>query len=148
MDFHPSLDRLMTEINANIEMNAEQAVQLIQMGKPKVTYPPNGGLKKAEAKALSEIDLEDAAAAMALKKIIADAIYSTVYRLMTDLDGLSDPEITDGEWSMVKLVYGNERKPMNEHPILNIALGEGYWKWVRVRKLKSPRLDNLTDLPA
>lgn len=143
MDTHPALDLLMTEVHANIEINAESAVQKIQMGQVKLSYPPNGGLSKKESKSVAEWDMEDQASAMALKKIIADAIYSTVYKLMTDIDGISSPDSADGYLETIKLFHGKEKKPMNEHPILNIALGEGYWKWVKVRTLKSPRLDNL-----
>ncbi len=142
MPYHHALDRLITDIHANIEKAAEKAVLKIQMGELGVGYPPNGGLSTKEKKAVGEIDLESEQAALGLKKIIADATYSVVYRMLLDIDGTSSPEYGDGEWWSIKWYYHNEKKPINEHGILTAALGDGYWNWVKVRDLDSPRMDS------
>ncbi len=71
-------------------------------------------------------------------------MFTTIYKLMIDMDALSEPEATKGTWEGVKLCYGDKMTILNEHPLLNSTLGDAYWKWVKVRKLKSPRLDNAT----
>lgn len=135
---------LMVQLNADIESAAQNTVRAILEGtlQRRMSYPPNHGLTEEEFKALDFLkgspQLESA-----LRKVIADAASVPVFRLLTYIDGVADPD-TDA-WEGIYLVD----RP-DEDSDIEVAdtsyhdqLYACYWDWRKIRPTKDWKLDTI-----
>ena len=104
-------------------------------------YPPNCGLSKDEATAVSNLtkvpNIESA-----LRKIIADAAAQPVFQALCLLDGVADLE--DNSWTGICIVDMENAKE-NEGVFLHDEFMDLYWKWREIRPEKDWCLDTLDE---
>jgi len=134
------LEALLVEAHRAIEEAATQAAEVIAgvRAVPDLAYPPNGGLTEAEA-SLVNAGMRGAEAVAALRKIVADAAAAPLFRLLTLIDGVADPEDWKGNWLPLDLRDAPEE---TDQPMLHDALFESYWAWVERRGDRGWRLDS------
>lgn len=68
-----------------------------------INYPPNGGLTEAEKATLRKL-ANDETLRIALYKILAGNAGEVVFNLLNLIDGTSDPEVGNDQWTGVMLV--------------------------------------------
>jgi hypothetical protein len=133
-------EALLVEVHRAIEEAATQAAEVIAgIGAVQdLDYPPNGGLTETEASSL-RAGARGVEAVAALRKIVADAAATPLFKLFALIDGVADPEHWDGEWSPIELSDAAEDA---DQPMLHDALFESYWAWVERRGDPGWRLDS------
>jgi hypothetical protein len=119
---------LFVELHKEIERSAAQTAATLVGGVTEYspTYPPNGGLSDSERQALARLP-KDPAAQSALRKIVADAIATTVFNFFTLVDGAADPEQYDEHWPGFQLSPNSLEQP--EDSFLHNDFHETYWVW-------------------
>lgn len=89
---------------------------------PDLIYPPNTEFTPAEEEALALLKGNEALQS-ALKKIIADNSGEVVFNFLSNIDGVTDPDM---EWTGIVLT---DRPDAEETQILHDRFFETYWNW-------------------
>lgn len=135
---------LFLEIHRAIEEATILAVDQAVSGQvTNLAYPPNGGLTEKEKSVLAKLSI-DSNQKSALRKIIADAASFPIFRLMTLLDGVSDPEGYEGSWPGFLLQPKDDSEDSDS--FLHDELDSAYWIWRKLRPTSDWKLDNLDEL--
>lgn len=127
---------LCVEANAAVEAAAVEALERLR-GRGEPFYPPNGGLTDEERDALPRLD--SAAAESAMRKVLADAAASAMFRVFCVIDGVGDPVAFDGAWAAYGIAEAEE-----DVPFLHDGMLDAYWDWRDIRPDPGWRLDMLT----
>jgi hypothetical protein len=131
---------LLLEIHKSIEDAVLEAIKIYSGESSIISYPPNGGLTTAELKALRKTTFSSESI-HALRKIIADAASNPIFKLLSLLDGVADPENFDQFWPGFDLVPKSDEEP-DEESLLHDDLFDTYWEWRKIRLDPGWRLDN------
>ncbi len=135
-------DALFVEVHREIEEAATRAAEIIAGVKSPtaVAYPPNGGFTTEERAYLGNAATAPGAVA-ALRKVIADAAATPVFKLLSLLDGVSDPEAFDGKWGAFHIAPATDTE--HEELMLHDVLFDTYWLWRDRRPNPGWSLDTL-----
>lgn len=128
-------------LNAEVEDCARKTASAIFSNDPAATlsYPPNCGLTPAETAALNGV-AHSAQLESALRKLIADAVASGLFGVLSLIDGVMDPDKRFGKWGGVVLEDLNADDDSHRE-MLHDAFFDAYWNWRRLRPEKKWKLD-------
>lgn len=133
---------LFLDLHRAIEESAINVVEQIRSTKDvSLPYPPNGGLSDNELAEINQLNLNPAAES-ALKKIVADAASYPVFRLLSLIDGVSDPHELQEFWTGLRLSSISNGDEEFES-MLHDDFFDSYWEWRKKRPDQSWKLDNL-----
>lgn len=93
-----------------------------------LAYPPNSGLTEEEIKAVEALQM-DQTLKNALEKILADAASYPVFRLLSLIDGVSDPVGLDEFWPGFILEPKEDDEDLNDS-FLHDEFFDTYWDWI------------------
>ena len=134
---------LMLHVHATIEDHARYAANALapsgRLSRP--SYPPNGGYTEAEVAALDGL-ASTPDRVSGLRKLVAEAIASTVFSLFNVIDGTGDP-LTSTDWLGFELVELDDDADVV--PMLHDEFFETYWAWRERRPDPGWTLDMLDD---
>lgn len=138
-----NLDVLFLQIHKVIEETADKVATSLtdHSAADLISYPPNGGLTELEIESLKTIKSDDVVKS-GLRKIIADSCGHVVFAILSDIDGVSDPEIDFAKWKGIKLVDKSDDIEESNDLMLHDKLYESYWDWRKRRENKEWKLDN------
>jgi hypothetical protein len=141
-----NLDVLFLQIHRKIEETADKvATGLMNHSSANlINYPPNGGLTESELNALKTIQADDHVKS-GLRKIIADSCAAVVLDILSNIDGVTDPETDFDKWKGVKLVDNSDDVEESNDLMLHDKLYDSYWEWRKRRGSKEWKLDNHED---
>lgn len=141
-----NLNVLFLQIHKAIEETADRAATSLidHSADDLISYPPNGGLSEGESKALKAIKTDDNVLS-GLRKVIADSCATVFFDILSNIDGVSDPEIDTEKWKGVKLVDDSDEIEIPDGIMLHDKLYESYWDWRKRRENKDWKLDNHAD---
>ncbi len=136
---------LLIELHREIEAAADTLASTLSAshGPSEPTYPPNGGLTGSEQAALASLALAEHSMS-AVRKLVADAIATTVFRFFNLLDGTADPVAYGDFWPGFEIVERGEEQESGEM-FLHDAFYESYWAWREKRTDPGWKLDILDD---
>ena len=128
---------LFSDLHRSIEATADEVARMIVGAKsPDVDYPPSGGLNAEEVRALTD---GGPGRLSAIRKLVADASATSVFRLFCLLDGVADPLDAPKGWRTFRLERGADPTTA---AMLHDGFLESYWEWVRRRPDPGWRLDD------
>ncbi|WP_420630431.1 hypothetical protein [Candidatus Leptofilum sp.] len=135
---------LFVEIHKAIEEATVLAIERFSLGQEAdLAYPPNGGLTEKEKSELTKLSINSNQKS-ALRKIIADAASYPIFRFLTLLDGVSDPEGYEGDWPGFTLQSKDDNFEDSD-TFLHDDMDSAYWEWRKIRPSSDWKLDNLDD---
>ena len=108
-----------------------------------LSYPPNSGFTDLEINELKKLNNNDILKS-ALRKIIADNSAAIVFDILNHIDGTTDPELENENWTGLKIVDLEVSK--NNEPLVDFLhdyFFETYWDWMKIRDKKDWKLDML-----
>ena len=136
-------ETFLIQLHKTIEEKANANANHIAQGRINqlINYPPNGGLKEMEIKALKQLkgneDLKSA-----LRKVLASTTADVLFEIFNIIDGTADPDPGIGTWTEIMLVD----KPENldkEIEFLHEDFYGSYWDWKEKRENTNWSLDNM-----
>ena len=128
---------LLIDMHRAVESIAAKSAAEINKPEDGLWYPPNGGLTAEESRALAMLQMSPALEG-ALRKVIANAAATPLFRLFACLDGVADPEGYSGDWNGLSI-----GEPLEDHPseMLHDEFTESYWSWRALRRDPGWKLD-------
>lgn len=141
-----NLDVLFLQIHKTIEETADKvATGLVDHSSADlISYPPNGGLTESEINSLKTIKTDDNIKS-GLRKIIADSCATVVFDILSNIDGVTDPETDFDKWKGIKLVDNSDDIEESNDLMLHDKLYDSYWDWRKRRENDEWKLDTHED---
>ena len=141
-----NLNVLFLQIHKVIEETADNVATSLtnHSAADSISYPPNGGLTELEIESLNTIKSDDNLKS-GLRKVIADSCAFVVFDLLSNIDGVSDPETDFEKWKGIKLVDNSDDIEAPDDLMLHDKLYDSYWDWRKRRENKKWKLDNHVD---
>ena len=120
-------DALFMDVHRAIEESARKAASAVCDSRVDLNYPPGVSLSSREESAIASVqgspDLESA-----LRKVIANAASSPLFRLFCLIDGVGDPADYEADWPCFVLSELSDEEGSSDY-MLHDEFFETYWKW-------------------
>ena len=102
-------------------------------------YPPNNGFTVDESNSLTKLN-NDTNLKSALRKILANCSAGALFEVLSMIDGVSDPNPRNGNWS--ELCFVDKTDELAEDAImLHDEFYATYWDWMEIRPESDWKLD-------